>query len=718
MHVTAGDRLFRFDGEPGLILAGEVHYFRLDRGGWARRLELLRDAGADTVATYVPWVVHEQQDGSIDLTGRVRPELDLGAFLDLAAFLGLRALVRPGPFTMGELRHEGIPPRIVREHPELRPLGWDGRPAESADLDVLAPAFLTEAARWYGALGPVLAPRTARLGGPIVAVQLDNEVGMLSWVTNTPVLSDAAVAELRATLGGRPPYPAADAPLDEWARLVRGADPAIAADLRVDLAHVARDRARRYIDTLAGLADDAGFGVGPLLVNVHGTEAGSARALPIGISQLAETWHGRPRIVAGSDHYLGSLSFAGAAELHLAHAFLAATQHDGQPLTSLEHEAGTGDYGGDLGHLTDPEAVVLKTRLLLALGVRAFNWYLFAGGTNRIDPREGDPDPRFGITGERHGSAAPVTPEGEPGIAYPSTAEAIGVAKEYAPWAATWLPETDAVVVGFVPDQYATEHVHPADTAGRELVAELAWARGTGPRGLLPRLLLAVGVRFGAVDLHRAAPRRGDLLVLGTGDVLDAPVQERVVAHVRAGGRLLLMGALPVRDGRGRPARMLADALGIDAGETVRADPRRHPAVLPIGWASGLAEEPVGRLTRLAGGEPVLVEAATGLPCGVEARAGDGVAVVVAAEGPGSRGFLTAALEHLGARPAITRDGDVPGLITATTRTATGERFLHAINVAGTPQHVRFFESGRPLLDGPLDLAPRSGAIVRILPAG
>ena len=47
-----------------LVLAGEVHYFRLDRADWADRLDDALDLGLTAVATYVPWLVHETADGA------------------------------------------------------------------------------------------------------------------------------------------------------------------------------------------------------------------------------------------------------------------------------------------------------------------------------------------------------------------------------------------------------------------------------------------------------------------------------------------------------------------------------------------------------------------------------------------------------------------------------------------------------------------------------
>ena len=57
--ITIAGRRILIGGQPRLVIAGEIHYFRVDRSDWARHLDLLVAAGGDTVATYVPWVVHE-----------------------------------------------------------------------------------------------------------------------------------------------------------------------------------------------------------------------------------------------------------------------------------------------------------------------------------------------------------------------------------------------------------------------------------------------------------------------------------------------------------------------------------------------------------------------------------------------------------------------------------------------------------------------------------
>ena len=43
------------DGKPYFVISGEIHYFRLDPKLWEKHLTLLKDSGANTTSTYIPW---------------------------------------------------------------------------------------------------------------------------------------------------------------------------------------------------------------------------------------------------------------------------------------------------------------------------------------------------------------------------------------------------------------------------------------------------------------------------------------------------------------------------------------------------------------------------------------------------------------------------------------------------------------------------------------
>ncbi|WP_076264023.1 beta-galactosidase [Intrasporangium flavum] len=719
--IQTKDRQLLIGGQPRIVMAGEVHYFRVARGEWGQRLDLLVEAGCDTVASYIPWIVHELPDGSIDVEGRTRPERDVAAFIDLAAEKGLRFLARPGPFIMAELKNEGLPYSVYRDHPEVVPSGWDGVPTTSRTVDYLAPAFLKETGRWYDAIMPVLAPRLEPVGGNVVGVQLDNEVGMLAWVTNTPDLTDGLVdafgAFVRDRHGDASPYSAAPGS-DDWASLVRSPSEADAGALRLDLGLFMRRRFGEYVATLRAMCEERAVRDVPFLVNIHGTEGGNGAPFPIGISQLVDTYSGIPGMVSGSDHYLGEATLNTMTDLYVINAYMAAVHDEDQPLTSLEFEAGSGDYGAGAEMQYDPSTADLKTRLCLAQGNKLINYYLFAGGINPpMDEKLGDGNERVSFTGERHGTAAPVGPEGQKGYAYSATAAGIHAVKANEPWLARMTEDHDDVSLGLVLDAYMTEYHHPGSALMTDVVNDLTSFRGAGERKALARSLLLAGFRFGATWLEASEPAAGSTVVVGSGRYLSERVQSRLVAHLSAGGNVVLLGRVPERDLDGTPCTVLADALGV-TGAVVRRDfEHYYPSLVAHGWAAPWPEMRAGWVQPLSHsrGDVVLTDV-DGDVCGVDVPVGDGRCILLAAQLPSDPAFFGRALAALGVRPGLRLETEWPGVFATTMSSSDGERTLHLINTSGSPARVTVGLDGTAIASGvELVLPARSG---HILPLG
>jgi beta-galactosidase len=681
------------DGAEVLLLSGEVHYFRLRRDEWQDRLDKARAAGLNTIATYIPWLWHELPDGTIDVTGATRPERDLGAFLDLCHDNGFHVIARPGPFVMAELKNEGLPYRVYREHPEIVPSGWDGVPAPTRTVDYVAPAFLAEAREWYRAVMPVIAARLRGAGGPVIAVQLDNEVGMLAWVSNSPDLTDHLVADFARWSAHR--YPSVRSPADSEA-----------AGLMRDLGTFMRDRFARYFRALRGYASEFGITGVPFVVNIHGTDGATAEMFPIGISQLMDSYAGVPGMLSGSDIYLGELTVANAADLYLVNAFSDAVHDDDQPLTSMEFEGGTGDYGSDLSRQNGPSAVDLKTRMCLAQGNKLLNYYLFAGGVNPLlDEPVGDGNDRIAFTGERHGFTAPVDPEGRLSPVYEPTRRVLAAARAVAGPLAGMRPSHDPVSLGFVPDHYLTEYRYPGSASVRAVLDDVVGTRGAGPRGILARAMLLGGYRFDAVAL-RGDPISTDVLALAGTTHLPAVVQRSIVDYLRSGGRLVLAGRVPSRDMTGAPCTVLRDALGLTPLGTVSVSGSFFPSVTAHGWAAPRPETRTSFAELYsAAGDVVLREVSTGHGCGFDIPVGAGRAVVLATDYECDLSLWRAAV---GVSPGVAHTAAVPGMVLLTSVADDGGRLLHALNLSGYDQELTITEHGRALLGGtPLRLPGR-----------
>lgn len=156
--LTSRDGQIWREGAPYRLLSGSIHYFRVHPDQWEDRLRRLAAMGANTVDTYVAWNFHEKTEGEIDFSGWA----DLERFVTLAGEVGLEVLLRPSPYICAEWTNGGLPSWLT------------GR---TRDQRTSEPQFLAAIDNWYDALIPRMAPLQKAFGGPIVAVQVENEYG-------------------------------------------------------------------------------------------------------------------------------------------------------------------------------------------------------------------------------------------------------------------------------------------------------------------------------------------------------------------------------------------------------------------------------------------------------------------------------------------------------------------------------------------------------------
>jgi beta-galactosidase len=156
-----GDHFTR-DGEPHRIVSGVVHYFRVLPQLWEDRLRRLAAMGCTTVETYVAWNVHQPRDPAL-APASFDGGADLPAFCRLAGELGLDVIVRPGPYICAEWEFGGLPAWLLAD--------------PGMQLRCAYPGFLAAVDRWWDDLLPRLVPLLASNGGPIVAMQIENEYG-------------------------------------------------------------------------------------------------------------------------------------------------------------------------------------------------------------------------------------------------------------------------------------------------------------------------------------------------------------------------------------------------------------------------------------------------------------------------------------------------------------------------------------------------------------
>jgi len=114
--------------------------------------------GYEALDVYLAWNYHELAPGQWDFSG----QRDIAAFLDTAAAAGLLVVARPGPYICSEWDGGGLPAWLTT--------------IEGLRLRQNEPAYLGQVQHWFDRVMPILAARQYPDGGPVILVQLDNEL--------------------------------------------------------------------------------------------------------------------------------------------------------------------------------------------------------------------------------------------------------------------------------------------------------------------------------------------------------------------------------------------------------------------------------------------------------------------------------------------------------------------------------------------------------------
>ncbi|AEV86311.1 beta-galactosidase [Actinoplanes sp. SE50] len=149
--VSLTNRYLTRNGVPVVPVSGELHYSRVPRHRWAERLRQMKAGGVTVVASYLFWLHHSPAPGVYRFDGN----LDVAAFVDLAAATGLDVVLRIGPWVHAESRNGGFPDWVQQAPVRHR----------TDDPDYLA--MVTE---WFDRIGGEIGTRE------ILGIQIENEL--------------------------------------------------------------------------------------------------------------------------------------------------------------------------------------------------------------------------------------------------------------------------------------------------------------------------------------------------------------------------------------------------------------------------------------------------------------------------------------------------------------------------------------------------------------
>lgn len=552
---------FYLDDKKVFLNSGEIHYFRIKRELWDIHLEAAKEAGLTTVSTYVPWAWHETEEGEFDFDGHSLPERDLNGWLESCQKHGLYCIVKPGPFILAETRGAGLPGWFLDKYAdEVKMHNRKGEIVASDGVSLFHPIYQEKVAAWYNHIMPFISDREISKGGPVIMMQVCNEIGVFSWLAHQADYSTDVRNRFIKYLENKikdiiqlnrlwetnyKTFEEVELPPD-------GRDPFVSRGDR------SRDQEWHlfwrtyygdYLRTLAGMARERGVTV-PFYHNLPGWIYGSGYEFPVNITMYEDLFRDKSEIIFGVDHIPEYVSYRNMHDDRIINDITGAMQGD-KPWFAAEFQCGSREY-----HVvTNPRELELFYKASIANGLTGWNYYMFSQGRN---PRH------RGYSGQTFYWFTPLSPEGEKNSVYPLVKRMSKLIKTQENLIVNSERKAEVCVL-FYPPYYATELERPEAGASSLKFNYAAIRRPAYFDGLL-KVLQVLNIDYDMADLTRISAEEigkyKQVWAFST-DEMNARDQQVLVDYTRNGGNLVIFPNLPDREMSQNPCTILRDAIGV-----------------------------------------------------------------------------------------------------------------------------------------------------------
>jgi beta-galactosidase len=562
MNFSIKKDSFYLDDKKVFLISGEIHYFRIKRELWDKHLDAAKEAGLTTVSTYVPWAWHESEEGIFDFNGTSLPERDLKGWLAKCQAHGLFCILKPGPFILAETRGAGLPDWFLEKYEnEVKMRNSKGEKVASDGVSLFHPIYLEKVALWYDQIMPFISKRQLSAGGPVIMMQICNEIGVFSWLAHQgdycPIVKERfstylsnkfkSISEVNSLWGTDykdfssvelPP----DGNLPYASKADRGRD--------YEWHHFWRVYYGDYLRLLTGMTRERGVSL-PLYHNLPGWIYGNGYEFPVNITMYEDLFEDKSEIIFGMDHIPEFFSYRNLHDDRIINDITLAMQGN-KPLFAAEFQCGSREYHVE----TNPREMELFYKASIANGLVGWNYYMFSQGRNLRHK---------GYSGDTFYWFNPLTPEGERTSAFPlvkrmnqliQTSESMIVeAKRKA-----------EVCVLFYPPYYATELERPETGASGLMFRASAIRRPAYFDGLL-KVLQILNIDYDMVELNKATVEKllhyKQVWAFST-DEMNESAQHAIVNYTKAGGNTVIFPYLPDREMSQKPCTIIRDALAIN----------------------------------------------------------------------------------------------------------------------------------------------------------
>ena len=562
MTFTIREGNFFHNGRKVFLNSGEIHYFRIRRKLWDIHLAAAREAGLTTVSTYIPWAWHEPQEGVFDVDGKSCPERDLAGWLASCHAHGLCCIVKPGPFILAETRGAGLPEWFLeRFGEEVKMRNRSGEIVQSDGVSLFHPKYLEKVTSWYDQIMPFIREREISNGGPIIMMQVCNEIGVFSWLAHQADYGGTVRDRFIAYMKGR----FADI---QVVNALWGTDYQDFTHIELPpdgrLPYTSKgDRSRDYewhcfwrtyygdyLRMLSGMARERGVTV-PFYHNLPGWIYGSGYEFPVNITMYDDLFGEKSEIMFGVDHIPEFVSHRNMHDDRIINDVTRAMQGN-KPLFAAEFQCGSREY-----HVvTNPRELELFYKASVANGLTGWNYYMFSQGRNPA---------RRGYSGSTFYWFTPLTPEGRRTSTFPLVKRMSRIIRVSESIILEAKRKTEVCVL-FYPPYYSTELERPEEGAsGLQFVASRI-RRPAYFDGLL-KVLQVLNVDYDMADLSKTSSdslsKYRQIWAFCT-DEMNAGDQQILVDYARSGGDLVIFPCLPDREMTQKPCTLIRGALSVE----------------------------------------------------------------------------------------------------------------------------------------------------------
>ena len=628
MNFVAAKKYFKKDGKPFFLISGEIHYFRLDARFWEKHLRLLKQSGANTTSTYIPWDWHEYEEGKFDFTGETHPARNLIKYIKLCKKIGLQLIVKPGPYILAEYENHGLPGWLLKRCNKDAFALDENREIISPDLMCyMSDEYLKYTFLWYNKIMPIIAEYQESKGGPITMMQVCNEVGVFQWLFGKIDYNPFVIKLYKQFL--REKY-------DSIQNLnsVYGTDFSSFEKLSAPIGKIEnkqdycayfdfhlfyRHYFAMYLDLLIKKIRSYGINV-QLTHNIPGWIYGNAAELPMLISTYEEIMRTRNDLVFGLDHIPEFVSFRNAHSDLACNKILEAMQPYG-PVWAAEFQSGTRE------HHVKCDANDLETFYYtsLAHGLKSFNYYMFSQGINTNGK---------GYYGKTFYYQTPLAVKADKSPLYDvikKVDEFINREKEE-----LLLSETKAdICVGLYKPYFYTELTtsqllkdKKLDVGRLGLLYDPRFVREEIFFNGLLRGLQTLNFNYDISDLENSNVEyllRYKQLWVVTTEFMDASTQKLLADYVKNGGHLILYPAVPALDLYLNPCSTLKNELGIKFEKSI--SPNKVDAFGIEDVFTIFREKQI--FTKSDKNAEIVSMTKTGDVCGIRKRISNGVATIL-----------------------------------------------------------------------------------------